>query len=90
MQSNGAEAFTAAMESARVAAIHSVERAMPNASRALLSTLLADYYESPPVLTAMGWRAEPPQLGGHAMPEQVAMTAERLNRVRSRGKLWRG
>jgi hypothetical protein len=88
-QSNGVGAFTAGTDAARIAAIQAIERAMPDAFRALLSALLADYYESPPVLSAMGWRTEPPQPQGHAMPKLGDAAFKRLDRVRARGKLWR-
>ena len=88
-QAGGAGPFIAATEPARVAAVQAIERAMPDAFRALLSALLADYYESAPVLTAMGWRKDPPQPRGHAMSAQAAAMAERLSRVQARGKLWR-
>jgi hypothetical protein len=84
-----AEAFVSAVESERIAAMQSVERAMPEAFRVLLSALLADYYQSPPVLNAMGWRADPPQPQGHAMPEISDAAFQRLGRVQARGKLWR-
>jgi hypothetical protein len=89
-QADTAEAFVATAEPGRVAAVQSVERAMPDAFRALLSALLADYYESPPVLAAMGWRTGPPQPQGHAIPEFSDAAFERLARVQARGKLWRG
>ena len=88
-QMGNAEAFLPAAESARILAIQSVERAMPEAFRALLSALLAGYYEAPPVLTAMGWRTDPPQPQGHRMPEISHDTNVRLGRVQARGKLWR-
>ena len=90
MQCNGAEAFAAATEAARIAAIQAIERAMPDAFRTLLSALLADYYESPPVLNAMGWRSEAPQPQGHTLPRLGEAAFEQLGGVRARGKLWRG
>jgi hypothetical protein len=89
-QAGTAEAFVAAAEPTRIAAVQSAERAMPDAFRALLSALLADYYESPRALAAMGWRTDPPQPQGHAMPDFGDPTSERLVRVQARGKLWRG
>jgi hypothetical protein len=88
-QAAGAEAFAAAAEPARIAAVHAVERAMPDAFRAMLSALLADYYESEPVLHAMDWRGDPPQPQGYVMPAQDAATTEWFGRVRQRRKLWR-
>jgi hypothetical protein len=86
----GAAAFAAASEPARMAAVQAVERAMPDAFRALLSAILADYYETASVLAAMGWRAEPPQPMGHGMPTGDDVVLARLDRLRRREKLWRG
>jgi hypothetical protein len=88
-QAGGAEAFIAAAEPARIATIQAIERAMPDAFRTLLSALLADYYESPVVLAAMGWRTDPPQPQGYAMSDLSDAAFERLARVQARGKLWR-
>jgi hypothetical protein len=83
------ERFSRADESARTAALTAVERAMPDTFRALLIGTLSDYYEAPPVLTALGWRTDPPQPAGHAVPSFDNPTAEQLERVRQRIKLWR-
>jgi hypothetical protein len=88
--SGGGGVFVAGAEPARIAAIQAIERANPDTFRALLSALLADYYESESVLTAMGWRTDPPQPRGHEMPGEESSIAKRLNGVRSRGKKWRG
>ena len=89
-QAGGADAFIAGGEPRRIVAVQATERAMPEAFRALLSTLLADYYESTPVLSAMDWRAEPPQPRGHQLKLSDGATAQHLEHVRSRQKLWRG
>ena len=86
----GDQLFTHADESARVGILKTVERVMPDAFRALLVTVLSDYYETPPVLAALGWRIDPPQPTGHVVPSLDGPTAERLERVRQRVKLWRG
>ncbi len=88
-QADGPDAFVSGTDATRVATIQAVERAMPQAFRAMLSALLADYYESVPVLLAMGWRTDPPQPWGNTMPPQDPATTERLKRVQARGKLWR-
>ena len=88
-QVDGPDAFVSGTDATRVAAIQAVECAMPDAFRALLSALLADYYESVLVLLAMGWRTDPPQPWGNTMPAQDPATAERLKRVQARGKVWR-
>jgi hypothetical protein len=89
-QAGSAAAFTIADDPARIVAVQAIERTMPVAFRALLSYLLAEYYESTPVLTAMGWRSGPPQPQGHEMSDNDGTMAERLNRVRTRSKHWRG
>lgn len=89
-QAGSCELFVRADESARDAILKTVERVIPDAFRALLTTVLSDYYEAPPVLTALGWRIDPPQPTGHALPPLDILTAERLERARRRDKLWRG
>lgn len=89
-QAGGADAFRASSEPARTAVVQTIERTLPDAFRALLTALLPDYYESVPVLLAMGWRTDPPQPWGHEMPDKDGTMAERLNRVRTRSKHWRG
>jgi hypothetical protein len=89
-QAGSCELFVRADESARDAILKAVERAMPDAFGALLATVLSDYYEAPPVLAALRWRIDPPQPTGHALPTPDIPTAERLERARRRGKLWRG
>jgi len=87
---DGASAFVNAAEPARVEILRTVDREMPDAFRALIAQLLADYCESPSVLAAFGWRADPPQPQGHPLPRIDAATEQRLERVRQRGKIWRG
>ena len=86
----GAPAFATAPEVVRVAALRTVEQASPDAFGALVMPVLADYYESPAVLIAFGWRAEPPQPRGHVLPQSDESTHQRLDRVKRRAKLWRG
>ena len=86
-QAGGMDAFTGAPEPACVAVLQAVERAHPEAFRALLVTVLSDYYESAPVLTAMGWRSDPPQPLGHELPSSD--TVVDIDKVRARGHLWR-
>ena len=88
-QAGSVEAFIAADESVRIAGVQTAERAMPEAFRALLSALLVEYYESQPVLKAMGWRTDPPQPRGHEMQPSSGAMAQRLERVHRRQKLWR-
>jgi hypothetical protein len=86
----GASAFAAAAEPDRIAALRKAECQLPGPFRTLLAPLLADYYESPAVLAAFGWRADPPQPHGHPLPPADEATHRRLDLVRQRGKLWRG
>jgi len=89
-RAGGPETFLRTDENARAAVLSAVERATPDAFRTLLSIVLSDYYEVPVVLTALGWRSEPPQPKGHAIPSLDASGNARLERVRRRGQLWRG
>jgi hypothetical protein len=82
-------AFAAASDADRIAMLRNVERELPGPFRTLLAPLLADYYESPAVIAAFGWRPDPPQPRGHTLPPADEATHRRLDRVRQRGKLWR-
>jgi hypothetical protein len=88
-QAGGHDLFVRADENARIATLKAVERAAPDAFRALLVIVLSDYYEAPPVLTALGWRADPPQPAGHAMSARDEATRELLERIARRERLWR-
>jgi len=88
-RAGGLERFIQADESARAAALTTVERALPEAFRALLVTVLSDYYEATAVLAALGWRTDPPQPAGHAMSEWNDAAGERLERIRRRVRMWR-
>ena len=84
-QAGGMDAFAGAPEPARVAILLAIERAHPEAFRALLVAVLSDHYESEPVLTALGWRSDPPQPKGHQLPSSETG----IDKVRARGRLWR-
>jgi hypothetical protein len=73
----------------RVALIRVVEQAAPDAFKTLLAEALATYYEAPPVLAALGWRAAPPQPHGHEVAPNDDATLHTLDKVKSRGQLWR-
>lgn len=88
-RASGAEAFATADEAERVSLLQVTERERPDAFRALVVDLLTDYYETDIVLTAMGWRTEPPQPMGHAMTSMATPTKTALNHVREKIKLWR-
>ena len=82
-------AANSASETRRIDILQSVQREAPETSARLLNALLPDYYETPVVLDALGWRSEPPQPKGHIVPAMDETTRARLERVRSRGKRWR-
>lgn len=87
-EARSVEQFLSADEEVRTSILRVVERAVPDASRALLVAMLTDYYKAPAVLAALGWRTDPPQPAGHAVPKLDDATAVRLERVRRRAKLW--
>ena len=84
-----ARAFVDAAEARRIAILQSVQRDAPEAFARLLSALLPDYYETPVVLNALGWRSEPPQPQGHLVPAMDDATRMKLERVRLGRRLWR-
>jgi hypothetical protein len=84
-----APAFVTASETRRIDILQSVQREAPEAFAGLLSALLADYYEMPMVLKALGWRSEPPQPQGHLVPAMDEATHARLERVRLGRQRWR-
>lgn len=88
-QAGGDASFVHTAESLRGTILESVERATPDAFRALLVAVLSNYYEAPSVLTALGWRIDPPQPAGHAVQEPDHVTADQLERVRRQGRIWR-
>jgi hypothetical protein len=88
-QARGVESFIRADEAARTTVLRAVEHSMPDAFRTLLSAVLSDYYESAPVLAALGWPTQPPQPSGNAIAAMDNATAARLDRVARRGQLWR-
>jgi hypothetical protein len=83
------DGFLMASPADRVARLRAVERSAPEAFKALLAEALAAYYEAPPVLAALGWRAAPPQPHGHDVAATDEATLRTLNKVTSRGQLWR-
>ena len=85
----GRESFLSASAEDRRLAVEAAERQAPEAFRALLASLLPNYYESEAVLNAFGWRAEPPQPQGHHVAATDDATGEALERVRQRGQIWR-
>lgn len=88
-EAGGDGAFIAASGAGRVAILQAVERSAGAPFRALVQAVLADYHEAPAVLTAFGWRVDPPQPRGHVLEPMDGAMTEQLERVRRRGPLWR-
>jgi hypothetical protein len=88
-EAGGADAFLAMAPETRAAMLGRVEAGHPVAFRALVQAVIADYYEAPAVLTALGWRAEPPQPLGHRLQPMDEGLDALLERVRARGPIWR-
>ena len=86
----GEAAFLSALPAARQAALAVAEARAPEQFRRLLQPILADYLETPAVLAAFGGDATPPQPGGRPLAEMDSETLAALERVRARGRLWRG
>lgn len=82
--------FAQATDAVRRDRLLDVESKAPDAVRALATAALHAWCADARVLESFGWRAEPPQPGGHAMPETDQQTWNRLARVRARGAIWRG
>ena len=85
----GADGFVAAASPAREASLAAVEKRNFDALRALVTALVQDYYETPAVIAAMGWRAGGAQPLGHHVAEADATTLALLDKVRARGPIWR-
>jgi hypothetical protein len=83
------DAFLMASPADRVAQLRIVELNVQEAFKALLTEALATYYESPPVIVALGWRAAPPQPHGHDVAPNDDATWGGLEKVKARGQLWR-
>ena len=60
--------------------------ALPMHWQALLKAVLENYYSDPRILRAFHWRAEPPQPGGHELPE---CDWSILDQVKARKPFWR-
>ena len=76
-------------ESKRDAVLSLIEQTHPQEFRDLVMAVIKPYYESGPVLEAMGWRSAPPQPQGHKVaPMDEALAAE-LARIAGRKRMWR-
>ena len=88
-QAGGSEGFLALNAAGRARCLAEVERMDSAAFKAFITELLIAYYEAPPVLAAMGWRAAPPQPLGHDVPDLDEATERRLARIAAREPFWR-
>lgn len=86
---NDRDAFLMASPADRVAQLRIVELNVPDAFKALLAEALATYYEAPPVVAVLGWRAAPPQPHGHDVAPNDDAAWRGLEKVKARGQLWR-
>ena len=66
-----------------------LETEHPQEFRDFVLSLIKAYYESGPVLEAMGWRSAPPQPQGHQVAPMDEALAPALARVAERKRLWR-
>lgn len=73
----------------RMEVLGSLERSHAQDFRDLVLSLIKPYYESGPVLAAMGWRPAPPQPSGHAIAPMDADLSQALARVAQRRRMWR-
>lgn len=73
----------------RAAVLSRLEQSHPQDFRDLVLSLIKPYYESGPVLEAMGWRSAPPQPTGHAIAPMDAELGQALARVAARKRMWR-
>jgi hypothetical protein len=83
------DGFVAAAPAERVSRLRIAEVNVPAAFKALLAEAVASYYETPPVLAALGWRVAPPQPHGHNVAPNDDALVRMLEKVKSRGQLWR-
>lgn len=65
------------------------ERSHAQDFRDLVLSLIKPYYESGPVLEAMGWRTAPPQPTGHVIAAMAADLDQALAEIAARKKIWR-
>lgn len=66
-----------------------LEQSHPRDFRDLVLSLIKPYYESGPVLEAMGWRSAPPQPTGHVVARMDAQLDQALAKVAGRKRIWR-
>lgn len=86
-EAGGEAAFVSASADARADILRRMET--KPVVQALVAAALMRYYQSDTVITAMGWRAAPPQPTGHKVAATDTATWERLEKVKARGRIWR-
>ena len=69
--------------------LSSLEQSHPQDFRDLVLSLIKPYYESGPVLEAMGWRSAPPQPAGHMIAPMDPELSQALTNVAARKRMWR-
>lgn len=73
----------------RGAVLNELESSHGQDFRDLVLSLIKPYYESGPVLEAMGWRTAPPQPLGHELAPMAADLNQALADIAARKKIWR-
>jgi hypothetical protein len=73
----------------REAVLIELERSHGQEFRDLVLSLIKPYYESGPVLEAMGWRTAPPQPTGHELAPMATDLNEALAKIAARKRIWR-
>jgi hypothetical protein len=76
-------------EAKRQSVLTAMEQAHGQAFRDFVLSLIKPYYESAPVLEAMGWRSAPPQPKGHNIAAMDDALAPALARIAERKRIWR-
>ena|SRR6266498_192583 len=76
-------------ESKRAKLLSHLEQIHPQEFRDLVMAVIKPYYESGPVLEAMGWRSAPPQPQGHKVAPMDEMLTSELAKISARKRMWR-
>ena len=76
-------------ESKRAKLLSHLEQTQPQEFRDLVMAVIKPYYESGPVLEAIGWRSAPPQPQGHKVAPMEETLGRELAKVAARKRIWR-
>ena len=76
-------------ESKRAKLLSQLEQTHKQEFRDLVMAVIKPYYESGPVLEAMGWRSAPPQPQGHKVVPMEETLSRELAKVAARKRIWR-